>query len=220
MSIGEKVDCKGIPYYMEQLNEFTRTLSKYMNDIFTTGVDANGDKGLDFFTAADSVTGKDYILTTPGSNQAGAVLSSGEGNYYRVNAFNWSVNQSIYADQSKLVVSYAEDIAQGNKDAKGILDKIIYGFTDQNMFSQGTVSQFMQAVTTSLAVDTSKYDAFQTNMDEVATVIDNQRLSVSNVDKNEEAASLVIYQEGYNLASKVISVMNEIYATLINQTGV
>mgnify|MGYP004453953769 FL=1 len=220
MSIGEKVDCKGIPYYMEQLNEFTRTLSKYMNDIFTTGVDANGDKGLDFFTAADSVTGKDYILTTPGSNQAGAVLSSGEGNYYRVNAFNWSVNQSIYADQSKLVVSYAEDIAQGNKDAKGILDKIIYGFTDQNMFSQGTVSQFMQAVTTSLAVDTSKYDAFQTNMDEVATVIDNQRLSVSNVDKNEEAASLVIYQEGYNLASKVISVMNEIYDKLINQTGV
>ena len=48
----------------------------------------------------------------------------------------------------------------------------------------------------------------------------NQRMSISNVDTNEEAASLVIYQEGYNLASKVISVMNEIYDKLINQTGV
>ena len=56
-------------------------------------------------------------------------------------------------------------------------------------------------------------------MDEVATVIDNQRKSVSSVDTNEEASSLVIYQNGYNLAAKVISVMNEVYDKLINQTG-
>jgi len=28
-----------------------------------------------------------------------------------------------------------------------------------------------------------------------------------------------MYQNGYNLASKVISVMNEVYDKLINQTG-
>lgn len=220
MSIGEEVDCKGIPYYMEQLNEFARTLSKYMNDIFTTGADANGDPGMDFFTAADPVTGKDFILTTPTAGQPGTTLSTNDSNYYRVTAFNWAVNQDIYKDQNKLVVSYASDIAQGNKDAKGVLDQINYGFTDQNMFSQGTVPQFLQSITTSLAVDTSKYDSFMTNMDEVATVIDNQRMSISNVDTNEEAASLVVYQEGYNLASKVISVMNEVYDKLINQMGV
>lgn len=220
MSIGEEVDCKGIPYYMEQLNEFARTLSKYMNDIFTTGADANGDPGLDFFTAADPVTGKDFVLTVENARQEGTTLASNDSNYYRLNAFNWAVNQDIYKDQNKLVVSYAEDIAQGNKDAKGVLDQINYGFTDQNMFSQGTVPQFLQSITTSLAVDTSKYTSFTENMDEVATIINNQRMSISNVDTNEEAASLVIYQEGYNLASKVISVMNEIYDKLINQTGV
>lgn len=220
MSIGEIVDCKGIPYYMEQLNEFTRTVSKYMNDIFTTGADANGDPGLDFFTAANPVTGKDFVLTTPNERDPGTVLDSNHSNYYRITAFNWAVNQDICKDQSKLVVSYAEDIAQGNKDAKDILDQINYGFTDQNMFSQGTVSQFLQSITTSLAVDTSKYDSFTENMDEVSTIIDRQRMSISNVDTNEEAASLVVYQEGYNLASKVISVMNEIYDKLINQTGV
>lgn len=220
MSIGEEVDCKGIPYYMEQLNEFARTLSKYMNDIFTTGADANGDPGMDFFTAANPVTGDDFVLTVENARQEGTILASNDSNYYRMDAFNWAVNQTIYKDQTKLVVSYAEDIAQGNKDAKGVLDQINYGFTDQNMFSQGTVPQFLQSISTSLAVDTSKYTSFTENMDGVANIINNQRMSISNVDTNEEAASLVIYQEGYNLASKVISVMNEIYDKLINQTGV
>ena len=51
-------------------------------------------------------------------------------------------------------------------------------------------------------------------------MIDNQRLSISSVDTNEEAASLVVFQNGYNLSSKVISVMNEVYNKLINETGV
>lgn len=215
-SMGDRVDCKGIPYYMTQLNEFARTLSKYMNDIFTTGADANGDVGMDFFTAPD-IEGNDYVLT--GNTNAGS-LSSVDSSYYRITALNWGINQDILKDESKLVVSYKEDIEQGNKDAKGVLEKIIAGMDDRSMFSQGTVAQFLQAITTSQAVDISKYTAFSKNMNEVATVIDNQRKSVSSVDTNEEASSLVIYQNGYNLASKVISIMNEVYDKLINQTGV
>ncbi len=215
-SMGDRVDCKGIPYYMTQLNEFARTLSKYMNDIFATGADANGDAGMDFFTAPD-IEGNDYVLT--GNANAGS-LSSVDSSYYRITALNWGINQDILKDESKLVVSYKEDIEQGNKDAKGVLEKIIAGMDDRSMFSQGTVAQFLQAITTSQAVDISKYTAFSKNMNEVATVIDNQRKSVSSVDTNEEASSLVIYQNGYNLASKVISIMNEVYDKLINQTGV
>ena len=215
-SMGDRVDCKGIPYYMTQLNEFARTLSKYMNDIFTTGADANGDAGMDFFTAPD-IEGNDYVLT--GNANAGS-LSSVDSSYYRITALNWGINQDILKDESKLVVSYKEDIEQGNKDAKGVLEKIIAGMDDRSMFSQGTVAQFLQAITTSQAVDISKYTAFSKNMNEVATVIDKQRKSVSSVDTNEEASSLVIYQNGYDLASKVISIMNEVYDKLINQTGV
>ena len=217
-SMGQAIDCKGIPYYMTQLNEFVRTLSKYMNDIFTTGVDANGDKGLDFFTTED-VNGKDMVLTPGVGVPAPSKVASRDSSYYRLTALNWSVNKSVKADQSKVVVSYKEDIAQGNLDAKGVLEKVIAGFDDRSMYSQGTVAQFLQAITTSLAVDIQKYDSFASNMEEVANVIENQRLSVSSVDTNEEAASLVMYQNGYNLACKVLSVMNEVYDKLINQTG-
>lgn len=214
-SAGDSIDCKGIPYYMTQLNEFVRTMSKYMNDIFTTGVDANGDAGLDFFTAPD-INGQDFVLT---ANAGGTGLLSSDSSYYRLTAENWAVNQTIMADQTKLVVSYKEDIEQGNLEAKGVLEKMIAGMSDQSMYSQGTIAQFLQAVTTSLAVDVSKYDSFAANMDEVTSVIDKQRLSVSSVDSNEEGANLIMYKNGYNLACKVISVMNEVYDKLINETG-
>ncbi|MDO5154413.1 MAG: flagellar hook-associated protein FlgK [Eubacteriales bacterium] len=216
--VGQAIDCKGIPYYMTELNEFVRTLSRYMNDIYTTGADANGDKGLDLFSALD-LQGKDFVLTPPAGSAAPAKLMSGDSSYYRINALNWSVNSQIMTDQNKVVVSYKEDIEQGNLDASGIIDKMIAGLDDRSMYSQGTIAQFLQAITTSLAVEVQKYDTFSDNMDEVAHVINNQRLSISSVDTNEEAASMIMYQNGYNLACKVISVLNEVYDKLINQTG-
>lgn len=217
-SVGEAIDCKGIPYYMTELDEFVRTLSKYMNDIITTGADANGDKGLDFFTAL-FLNGKDFVLTPPEGTPAPTTLMSSDSSYYRLNSTNWSVNHEVKADQNKVVVSYKKDIEQGNLDATGIISKVIAGFDDRNMYSQGTVAQFLQSITTSLAVEVHKFSSFADNMEEVTNVIDNQRMSVSSVDTNEEAANLVIYQNGYNLACKVISVLNEVYDKLINQTG-
>ena len=221
-TMGQKIDCMGIPYYMTELNEFVRTFSNYMNDLFTSGADANGEAGLDMFTTPD-VEGKDFVLTTRDANgdiELASSLKASDSSYYRLTALNWALNQDIVKDQDKLVVSYKSDIEQGNKEAKGVLEKVIAGMKDRAMFSQGTPTQFLQAVTTSQAVDISKYDAFSKNMDEVSTVINKQRQSISSVDTNEEAASLVMYQNGYNLSSKVISILNQGYDKLINQTGV
>ena len=87
------------------------------------------------------------------------------------------------------------------------------------MFQQGSVSQYMQAVTTNLAVDISKMTAFTNNQDDIKYIISNQRLSISGVDSNEEASELVKFENLYNLASKVISVLNAVYNKLINDTG-
>ena len=219
--MGQKIDCMGIPYYMSELNEFVRTFANYMNDLFTSGADANGDAGLDFFTTPN-VEGADYVLTNrdaSGNIVLPSTLKNSDASYSRLTALNWAVNQDIFKDQNKLVVSYKSDIEQGNKEAKGVLEKVIAGLSDRNMYSQGTPTQFLQAVTTSQAVDISKYEAFSKNMDEVSTVINKQRQSISSVDTNEEAASLVMYQNGYNLSSKVISILNQVYDKLINQTG-
>lgn len=215
-SIGTANDTKGIPYYQAQLNEMVRKFSKYMNDLTTSGVDAKGEEGLDMFTAED-IYGNDYVLK--GTMAGAGVLRSSESSYYRITAVNWELNSQWKTDADKVVVSYKDDIEQGDVESRPIIDKIIYGLTDTSMFSQGTVSQFMQAMTTNMAVDISKMTVFSSNHDDIRYTVDNQRKSVSSVDKNEEASNLVKFENLYNLASKIISVLNEVYDKLINETG-
>ncbi|MDE6202385.1 MAG: flagellar hook-associated protein FlgK, partial [Lachnospiraceae bacterium] len=50
--------------------------------------------------------------------------------------------------------------------------------------------------------------------------IDNQRNSISGVDEDEEAVSLVKFQNSYTLASKMIQTLTEVYDQLILRTGV
>ena len=215
--IGEHNTTKGIPYYMARLNEMVRTFSDYMNDLTTSGVDKNGDEGLDMFTAQDPY-GNDFSFK--GVMAGSGTISSSDSSYYRLTATNWELNSAWKDDPEKVVVSYKEDIEQGNIESRPITDKIIFGMTDATMFSQGTISQFMQSLTTTMAVDIAKTEVFSVNQDDIRYTIDSQRSSVSGVDENEEASDLTKFQNLYNLASKVISVLNEVYEKLINDTGV
>ncbi len=215
--MGANNPTRGIPYYQAKLNELVRTISSYMNQWTTAGVDANGDPGLDMFTA-EEVPGTDFVLkdTMVGSG----TIKSSDASYYRLTSLNWELSGAWKTDPSKVVVSYKEDIEQGNIDYRPIVDKILKGMTDVNMFEQGTVSQFLQSVTTNMAVDISKMKVFADNQDDIRYTIDNQRKSFSGVDQNEEAADLVKFENLYNLSSKVIQVLNEVYDRLITQTGV
>ncbi len=214
--LGEYNATKGIPYYQARLNEMVRTFSEYMNKLTASGVDADGNDGLDMFSALDPY-GNDYVLkdTMLGTG----TLSSTDSSYYKLTALNWELNSAWQESPAKVVVSYKEDIEQGNIEQRPIVDAITYGLTDIKMFQQGSVSQYMQAVTTNLAVDISKMTAFSNNQDDIKYIISNQRLSISGVDSNEEASELVKFENLYNLASKVISILNEVYNKLINDTG-
>lgn len=214
--IGESNSVKGIPYYQARLNELVRTFSKYMNDLTTAGVDQNGDPGLDMFTA-ERPDGLDFILKD--SMTGTGTISSTDDSYYRLTGLNWELNSAWKEDTSKLVVSYARDIEQGDIERRPIVDAMIFGMTDAGMFQQGTVHQFLQAMTTNLAVDIQKTGVFMENQDDIRYTIDSQRQSISGVDENEEASDLVKFEQLYNLASKVISVLNEVYDKLINDTG-
>ena len=53
----------------------------------------------------------------------------------------------------------------------------------------------------------------------VALTLNELGYQVMGVDTDEEAMDLMKFQQSYNLNSKMMSVMNEIYDKLINQTG-
>ena len=71
-----------------------------------------------------------------------------------------------------------------------------------------------------ISIDTQESEIFSKNFTNIANTIENQRLSISGVDEDEEALDLVKFQNAYNLSSKMISVMAEVYDKLIEETGV
>ncbi len=216
--IGEGVDFKGIPYYQQQLNEFVRTFAQEFNFLHNQGIDAHGNAGQDFFTTVNPTTGADMVLNEKwDAALAGTSVSAKDYSYYRMTAANISVNQAITKDSSMVCTRREEE--QGVASCE-LLKEIVKLKDKQDMFSQGNPAQYLQAVTADISVDCSKAKNFEKSLSDVLQAIDNQRKSISGVDTNEELAQLVIYRNGYNLCSKMISVLNQIYDKLINGTGV
>ena len=78
----------------------------------------------------------------------------------------------------------------------------------------------LEMVLSDVALNASNANTFSTTYKGLQTSIDNQRTSISGVDEDEEAVSLVKYQNSYTLASKMIQTLTEIYDRLILETGV
>ena len=231
--VGESINYKGIPYYMEQLNEFVRTYAKAVNDIHRSGQDLNGNSGMDFFTATDH-NGSKYafgpLMNTGDStyydydrfdSKTGYYFEEpveGEpiyGYYYLMTAENFIVNDALLADSS--LVSTTKDITNGT-EANDIVKKLLALKDDKTLL--GTPEGFFQTLVAEIGIDTDKASTFAESQANILSSITNQRLSVSGVDVDEEAMNLVRYQNAYNLSAKVISVMDEIYDKLINYMGV
>ena len=91
---------------------------------------------------------------------------------------------------------------------------------DAIIYRGDNASSFLVRIVSDISVDTEKNKVYYENYFNMSGVITTQRTSVSGVDEDEEALNLVKFQNAYNLSSKVISVLQEIYDKLINQTGV
>ncbi len=218
-SVGDSIDFMGVPYYQAKLNQFIRTYASAINEIHNQGQDLNGDQGLDLFTGVEATTGKDYILyeqISEFSSNGTATNADGTENigvsYYRLTALNTSVNADIQNNVMKLAL--AGDINSGVEESK-ILDKLIATKDDTSMFNEGKPSQFLESFTADIGTQTQQVTIFATSQKNITNSIDNQRMSVSSVDQDEEAMNLVKYQNAYELSAKVVSTMQQIYDVLM-----
>jgi flagellar hook-associated protein 1 FlgK len=88
------------------------------------------------------------------------------------------------------------------------------------MFRGDSASAFLETMLSDVAVDTQEVSVFYNTYTGLEASINNLRTSVSGVDEDEEALNLVKFQNAYNMASKMISIMAQLYDKLINETGV
>lgn len=207
--VGNSVDYMGIPYYMSQLNEFARSYAKAINDIHMQGQDLNGQTAGLFFTGTD-LMGVEFDL------DEGNGAATGTDTYYQITAKNFRVRNDLLKNPALLSTSRDMGVDVEKTD---ILQEI-KGLESQQIISLFTPGEFFETMLSDISISTKAADTATSNYEEIANVISNQRLSVSGVDEDEEALDLIKFQNAYNLNSKVISVMNELYNKLINETGV
>lgn len=226
ITCGKTVDCMGIPYYQNQINEFLRAFTRAFNEIEQQGVTLDEKSMGSFFhgksPAGTLYEGRDWdeLVAKLGDNYDAdkpPKFSSDDDTYYGITAQSVCVNDesihnpNYFAAASELVNGVAKyDIMTQLKE----LEK------GRKMFRGTTAEAFLETMISDVTVDVNKTETCATNYENMVKIVGQQRTSISGVDEDEEALNLIKFQNAYNLASKVISVMNELYNKLINETGV
>lgn len=346
-NIGTSVAYQGVPYYMNQMNEWLRTFAQKFNDLLTSGYDSNGQKGIPLFSADHATDSEQYDFPDEGrydwyygmtrdevkktleekyydelyaarysqewqdayannyddyyqaalaaaetpdqaaidaraaelmaqdttlteddakaqaeqqlkeeaaeleakdkvaedataamteqvktelreeaatkaeENLADGVFTvkSGDDSYYRMTAMNFAILAAITLDPSRMANRYAQGDGVEQNDLLNDLKRLA---TDKSRMSfRGcSASEFLQCVLSDVALNAQRANTFYRSFSDISGTIDVQRMSISGVDEDEEAVSLVKYQHGYNLACQMIQTLSEMYDRLILETGV
>lgn len=208
VKVGNSVDYQGIPYYLEQMNEFVRNFAGLVNDILTDGFTSDGQPGNMMFTANRITDEGQYELSELETDD-----------YYFMTAKNFAVDSEMLINPAMLAT---KETASDGVEASDTVEKLLAMFSDKDTlsFRGGAANEFLECILADMALNANSANTFETTYASLKLTINNQRTSISGVDTDEEAVNLVKFQNGYNLASQVIQTMSEMLDRLILETGV
>lgn len=244
-SVGSSIDYQGIPYYQEQMNEWLRLFAQSMNAILKSGYTDDGDPGCQMFTydynddkTGSILEGKFDYIKDPNDPTCGKSedlfsgncddnkiyeVSNTDDSYYRLTAGNVTLFDALKADPELLGVKglNEEDETEGESQYKN-MTLLLDTMTNDKLlsFRGANAGEFLTCVLGDITLAAGSAETFEESYLVLQKSLDNQRLSISGVDEDEEALSVVHLQDSYTLACKMISTFAEIYDRLILETGV
>ncbi|MCI6649885.1 MAG: flagellar hook-associated protein FlgK [Lachnospiraceae bacterium] len=153
----------------------------------------------------------------------GGVINGSADSYYKLTASSIEIASAVKKSPNLFSTTINKSY-NGNKDlgydSYDLMQQMLNLEDKTTLYKDGTGDKFLQRIYADVTVDTQESTQFTKNYESIQKSIDNQRKSVSGVDKDEEAMNLVKYQNAYNLSAKVISTLAEMYDQLILRTGV
>lgn len=190
---GEGNNYRGIPYYMDQLNQFAKGFADKFNKLHTEGYGLNSDiNGIDFFTYTSD-------------NEAAATLT---------------LSDEILDDIRNIA---AASISGGSAEDNGNLLALVKQREIKDFFSgdvsQGTPDDFIKAMLSSMAVDSLQAKRIYATQELMQKNIETKRSSISGVSLEEEMADMVRFQHVYVAASKMVSTMDMLLDVTVNRLG-
>ncbi|MCF0131984.1 MAG: flagellar hook-associated protein FlgK [Pseudobutyrivibrio sp.] len=218
LTVGADINYMGIPYYQNQMNLFLRNFCEAFNDIQRSGVDAYGEPMESFFVAKNPVDDEQFTMYSEPDPVTGRYTGSSDS-YYLLTAANVQIADRTDRNPRYFSTTTAANYSSG-QDAADIIVQLQQLESRTEIFRGGGADTFLQCIYADMTVDTQECKIFTSNYENIQKSIQQQRMSVSGVDEDEEALDLIKFQNAYNLSSKCISVFTEIYDRLILNTGV
>jgi len=211
---------QGLPFYRSMLNAFVEKLAAVANGTIPATTDSNGTiqkdadanivyKGLLGAKAADG-----SVSTTGTVTAANIALSadwSADASYF---IFNKNENVEDYAQQLSARLSGSENTNFGFGKATTTGGVTTYSETFSGNF-ENYVTTIVSKVGTDVNAATNSYTARKAVADDFLT----QRESNSGVQRDEETANMLEFQKAYQASARMMSVMDNLLDTLINDLG-
>jgi flagellar hook-associated protein 1 FlgK len=196
----------GIPFYMEQINNFVREIAKNLNDIAASGytypyvmqdgTPVASQSGINLFYVPDAGSGPDYKLLNAGNFTISAeVLES-----------VWNI-----AGSSTPVDLTAGATESGNNV---IALRLFQDLVKNSYYDK------LNSIVGNLSIDANTTDSILSTKESLLLSTDTQRLSLSSVSLDEETTNLIIFQQSYQACARVITTLDEMLNTMINNMGI
>ncbi len=227
-SLGAKLDLRDniLVGFQAQLDQIAAGLAGAVNLAQRAGIAQNGLAGQDFFQNAatpniDPLTGLQTADGLPNSISTGTALKSGSGwtDRYKGMVNLLSVNAALVKDPSLIAAAGAGGAKGDNTNAL-----LMAGFqNDSSAVDMGGIptgfTSAVAALITDLGSQAQNYKAQSTAQQNLVSALQSQRDSVSGVNLDEEASSMMTLQRGYQASARFISVINQLTDQLVNQFG-
>lgn len=174
-----------IPVVLDKLDQLAFGLANAVNTVHSSGIDANGNTGQDFFS---------YTSGTPHPwSGAAATLSMTLTNPNEVAA--GSGGTYLPGDNSNCLK--------------------ITGLQDKALINNSTINDYYNSIASDIGLEVSQNKQTLASTKDAMVQLQNMRDNTSGVSIDEEMLMLIQYQTGYEAAAKYLSTVDEMLNTLM-----
>jgi flagellar hook-associated protein 1 FlgK len=138
------------------------------------------------------------------------------GNYDEMTALNFSISQEVMDDPGNIATSLDQDLSGDGR----MMQQLYELKNNTTIFKEGKPGSYMEAVIGEAAINAKQANMFEEMQSNISRTVQNQRMEVSSVDLNQEMNNMIRFNQAYNAAAKMITIMDQIYDTTINRMGV
>ena len=133
------------------------------------------------------------------------------------------VNSAILKDSSLIAAGKTSGASGDNENAKLLADLKKKSFSDYTTSPDssltGTFDTYYSGIIGNLGVDSQSAQKNLSNSSVLAASVDQNRASVSSVSLDEEMTDMIKFQQSYNAAARMITMVDEMLDKIINGMG-